>query len=306
MRPWRHRHGGGAGTATAPACWASSSPRDRTSTTYPDARRLPDRVEQAARPPRAELPETTASGGCAEQLGGNADDWSRLGEAWGGDLRAFLGEVGTRELEPAHPHARRQQVGYGRVTRRWWSPILACAARTGPARPRRLLRLLEHALARQPPDRHGARARGRDRRLASSTTVPHDLHDELEQLRDGARGLVGQPPLLRARGCSSARTRRRAAWTSGARARSAARRPALPLAPRCASSARSSTSRRLDPAALDPRLGPTSTPSASPPADAVIVNIEYPLGLAAYNILREIAEAIDRCAASTCSARRRR
>ena len=48
--------------------------------------------------------------------------------------------------------------------------------------------------------------------------------------------------------------------------------------------------RRLDPAALDPRLGVSDLAAT----DAVIVNIEYPLGLAAYNILREITEDTDR------------
>ena len=57
--------------------------------------------------------------------------------------------------------------------------------------------------------------------------------------------------------------------------------------------------------ALDSRLGPIDAERLAH-ATRVIVNIEYPLGLAAYNILREIAEAHDRCAASTCSARRRR
>ena len=50
---------------------------------------------------------------------------------------------------------------------------------------------------------------------------------------------------------------------------------------------------RLDTAALDPRLGVTDGARLAA-CDAVIVNIEYPLGLAAYNILREITEDTDR------------
>ena len=46
---------------------------------------------------------------------------------------------------------------------------------------------------------------------------------------------------------------------------------------------------RLDPAGLDPRLGDVDAERLAR-CPAVIVNIEYPLGLAAYNILREIAE----------------
>ena len=50
---------------------------------------------------------------------------------------------------------------------------------------------------------------------------------------------------------------------------------------------------RLDHAALDPRLGVTDAARLAA-TGAVIVNIEYPLGLAAYNILREITEDTDR------------
>jgi hypothetical protein len=48
----------------------------------------------------------------------------------------------------------------------------------------------------------------------------------------------------------------------------------------------------LDPRWLDPRLGDVDSERLAR-CPAVIVNIEYPLGLAAYNILREITEAHD-------------
>jgi hypothetical protein len=46
---------------------------------------------------------------------------------------------------------------------------------------------------------------------------------------------------------------------------------------------------RLDPANFDPRLGPVDAARLRS-SQAVIVNIDYPLGLAAYNILREVGE----------------
>ena len=49
----------------------------------------------------------------------------------------------------------------------------------------------------------------------------------------------------------------------------------------------------LDPSALDPRVGEVDA-EALAASDAVIVNIDYPLGVAAYNILREVA--VDRTA----------
>src|SRR5262249_41565797 len=44
----------------------------------------------------------------------------------------------------------------------------------------------------------------------------------------------------------------------------------------------------LHPESLDPRVGPVD-PDVLAASDAVIVNIDYPLGVAAYNILREVA-----------------
>jgi hypothetical protein len=49
---------------------------------------------------------------------------------------------------------------------------------------------------------------------------------------------------------------------------------------------------KLDPAGLDPRLGDIDGERLAR-TRGIIVNIEYPLGLAAYNILREIAVAHD-------------
>ena len=49
---------------------------------------------------------------------------------------------------------------------------------------------------------------------------------------------------------------------------------------------------KLDPAGLDPRLGDVDAERLAG-SDAVVVNIEYPLGLAAYNILRELTVSTD-------------
>ena len=49
---------------------------------------------------------------------------------------------------------------------------------------------------------------------------------------------------------------------------------------------------KLDPAGLDSRLGPIDAERLAR-TPGVVVNIEYPLGLAAYNILREITTAHD-------------
>ena len=83
------------------------------------------------------------------------------------------------------------------------------------------------------------------------------------------------------------------AWDRRRQARARARRHPPLLAHR---PARVSTQvmelAKLDPAGLDSRLGPIDAERLAR-SPGVVVNIEYPLGLAAYNILREITTAHD-------------
>ena len=51
---------------------------------------------------------------------------------------------------------------------------------------------------------------------------------------------------------------------------------------------------RLDPAALDPLPLDEDGLDFLRSSDAMLVNIDYPLGLAAYNILTEVAEQVGR------------
>src|SRR6476469_1829572 len=59
---------------------------------------------------------------CAETFGGAEDDWARIEEDWG-DLEAFLDEVSGRRLNLRIRMLGGSQVGYARMTRRWWGPI---------------------------------------------------------------------------------------------------------------------------------------------------------------------------------------
>ena len=63
--------------------------------------------------------------------------------------------------------------------------------------------------------------------------------------------------------------------------------------------------RRLRPDWLDPRLQMPGI-EALARSDAVILNIDYPLGMAAYLILTQVASRVAACAACTCWARRPR
>jgi hypothetical protein len=120
-------------------------------------------------------------------------------------------------------------------------------------------------------------------------TLPEDdiLRTELRAFRDGeTEGAWDNFLYFVARlyfdshGEEGREARRRSEQESGVshiRSRTALRVPAqvIPLA-------------SLKPERLDPRLGEVD-PEALAASEAVVVNIDYPLGLAAYNILREVA-----------------
>ena len=93
----------------------------------PDARRLPDRVEQAA---RAHALARLAGGrrpdpaDCAAALGGAEEDWSRLRDAWGANWGDAHARRRRAAPEPARPDARRQR----RRLRAHDAPLVAAGA----------------------------------------------------------------------------------------------------------------------------------------------------------------------------------
>ena len=182
-------------------------------------------------------------------------------------------------------------VGYARMTRRWWAPVRGALA--------------EHSLEDRPmyfvssnPHSMVNLLSGTARRREDEVTAwverdgPDDLRAELAAFRDGRTDGSWENFLyFSARDFFEAQSRRRC--RSGARRRSgrSASRTS-PRARRCASRAQVIALDSLDPRWLDPRLGDVDADKLAR-CPAVIVNIEYPLGLAAYNILREITEAHD-------------
>jgi hypothetical protein len=223
----------------------------------------------------------------AATLGGTVDDWARLRGTWGEAFPPQMREIGARRKSLRVRMLGGTQVGYARITRRWWAPV------------RR--RLADHRLEDGPiyfvsSNTHSLSnlvtglARGReDELIAYVEALPEadGLRTELEAFREGrsegswenflyftAREVIdaGGPELREWRREAEAE-----AGVEHLRTHTALRVPAqiIPLA-------------RLDSARLDPRLGQVDADrlAASP---AVIVNVDYPLGLAAYNILREIA-----------------
>jgi hypothetical protein len=229
---------------------------------------------------------------CARLLGGSVDDWSRLREAWGGEFAARLAAIADRRMSLRIRMLGGTHAGYARMTRRWWAPVNRQIAIPGlEERPVYFVSSNTHSIVNIVT----SVARDREAELVAyvESMDPDDiLRRELAAFREGrAEGSWENFLYFVARlyfathGTRGSAERRAAELASGVThlpSSTALRVPAQIV--RLAS---------LHRAGLDPRIGEVDG-NALAASDAVIVNIDYPLGVAAYNILREVA--VDRAA----------
>jgi hypothetical protein len=218
----------------------------------------------------------------ADTVGGTAEDWDRLREAWGGALAERLDDVAAREQNLRLRMLGGSNVGYARITRRWWRPVKEKLGELGVAdRPIYFVSSNLHSVVNLltgiPRTHEDEVVRWVEQ------SGPDYLREELGRFREGrtegawenflyfcARmALQPNPEEERAAGVThmSSHTALRVSTQ------------VMPIA-------------ALQPALLDPRLGEVD-PDALASAGGVIVNVEYPLGIAAYNILREITSDTD-------------
>jgi hypothetical protein len=243
------------------------------------------RVRQRAAgwpPERAPTPED-----CAQTLGGSAEDWARLREAWGDRFDERLRLIAERRMNLRVRMLGGTQVGYARMTRRWWTPVHETLAEQGLTdRPMYLVSSNTHSLVNIVT----GVAREREESLVKFVeTLPESdiLREELAGFREGRTEGSWENFLyfvarlyFDSHGEEGREARRLSEQKSGVShlpSKTALRVPAqiIPLS-------------KLHPERLDPRLGDVDA-EALEESDAVVVNIDYPLGLAAYNILREVA-----------------
>jgi hypothetical protein len=229
------------------------------------------------------------AGTLSSSLGGEKDDWIQLAEVWGENFASNLTII-TREKKSLRVRMLGgTQVGYARVTRRWWQQV------TGTIRSESLLdrpvyfvSSNSHSLA----NLLTGIARHHEPALVEMVEQrgPEDLHEELRQFRAGladgdwnnflyyaARVHTGSIATDE-RGHLRREERERGVYGVASRTSLDVAAQVIPLA-------------RLDPTNFDPRLGHVDA-AALRRSQAVIVNIDYPLGLAAYNILREVADTM--------------
>ncbi|MGH2949403.1 MAG: DUF6909 family protein [Solirubrobacteraceae bacterium] len=228
---------------------------------------------------------------CAEAFGGADADWVRIREAWG-DLAAFLDEVRERKLSLRIRMLGGSQSGYARMTRRWWAPVRAAMEEQGLGdRPVYFVSSNTHSLVNL------VTSTARADEAATVAFVeehgPEYLREELARFREG-RGEGSWENFLyfSARLFWESQPEEGEAW----RRRQAAERAVgvTHISSRTALRVSSQVIAldRLDPRGLDPRLGEVDAERLAR-CPAVVVNVEYPLGLAAYNILRELTVSTD-------------
>src|SRR3954470_12353977 len=224
---------------------------------------------------------------CAAELGGQAGDWARLKEAWGDHFAEWMAMVAGDRLTLRLRMLGGTHIGYARLTRRWWAPVREQLAHE---------ELTDRPLYFVSSNTHSI--------VNIATGVARDREDKLVRFVEG----LPESDILRAELDSFRAGESEGSWENflyfvardywdvrgeEGRAERAAAEHACGV-----THLRSSTALRVPaqimPLAkwsrdkLDPRLGSVDAEAlaASP---ATIVNIDYPLGVAAYNILREVA-----------------
>lgn len=233
------------------------------------------------------LPDAPTPADYAAACGGTADDWLQLTEVWGNPFSAHIAQIRSRPMSLRVRMLGGTQVGYARVTRRWWQQVTGMmrseSILSGPvyfvsSNSHSIANLVTGLALRESEqlvswvDRHGSRELATELARFKAGEGDGDWNNFLFYV---ARQRV------RAASDNERATVRRQEREAGVL--SVASRTALDVA------AQVIPLDRLDPAHLDARLGDVDA-TALRNSRAVIVNIDYPLGLAAYNILREVAE----------------
>jgi Family of unknown function (DUF6909) len=239
-----------------------------------------------------ELPADPEPADVAEGVGGAESDWERVREAWPDGLSAFVNEVRERRLDLRIRMLGGSQIGYARLTRRWWAPVRATLTDKGLIdRPIYFISSNPHSIVNLVTQGAGA---SEDEIVAFlESNGPDYMVEELERFRSGrTEGSWENFLYFGARLFYETQPEDGPAWERRRKHERELGVTHLSSRTGLRVSAQVIQLDKLDPEGLDSRLGPVAADRLAA-APAVIVNIEYPLGLAAYNILREIAVAHD-------------
>ncbi len=221
--------------------------------------------------------------------GATPDDWRRLREAWGDAFDANLAAIKRDECRIVLRLIGGSHLGFARNASRWWLPIAAAmeelGARDAPiyfvsSNAHSLVNVLT-GVARRIESDIVDWIRKNDPDLdteRSKLEAGHSRASRQNWLYYGARQLFDASP-------ERARLRK---WRAELEATNGVRHiPAVGTG--VDSAAQIFMLSKLDASAIDPRVGPVDE-SKLHQSGACIVNVDYPLGQAAYHILRQVAE----------------
>lgn len=216
-----------------------------------------------------------------------ADDWARLRQACGSGFWSMLRTVAAEEKDMSVGLLGGRHTSYAKLFDRWWEPVRTALATRG---------LLERPLYFVSSNLHSmvnlASGYGR-RRAGLLWAFLDELGDEEEVwLLRAARGTANAENLLYYAARLWHRHHPRAAAKHERQAEEEAR-GIVTVFPGAGADLGVQIIEvgRLDPADLDPRLADLAPGVVGSPA--VVLNVDYPLGMAAYYLLREVLEAID-------------
>ena len=212
-------------------------------------------------------------------------DWRRLELAWGDRFWRNLARAATEKKRLTLQMLGGSYVGYARTTRTWWTPIERALAERGLSdRPLYFVSSNTHSIANI---LSGTAGRRRERLIPfAEVSANPELLPELRKLQQGTtRGSWENFLYYTARQFYATHPAERVE-----RNREEEARGIISLEPEAGVDVAAQIIEldRLDPSDFDPRLralGPLE-PGAT---DAVVVNINYPLGMSAYHILEQIA-----------------
>jgi hypothetical protein len=222
--------------------------------------------------------------------GASEEDWARLRDAWGAEFASTLAAAGDRECHMTMRLVGGSHVGYARGASRWWLPIQSAIDELGLSEaPVYFVSSNVHSLVNV---LSGVARRFEDHIVDHTRRDDPELAAELERVETGqtpasrdnwlyfaARGLFDNHP-------EADRLRRERVELERERGIRHVAAPLMGLD----SAAQVVRVAGLDPVYLDPRVGVVDA-DALRRSTAAIVNIDYPLGLSAYHILRQVAEA---------------
>ena len=226
-----------------------------------------------------------------ERLGISEDDALRLLDIWG-NLAGPLRQIQAEEKSFSVRMLGGTQVGYVKATRRWWQPIEALLQAQGVRdRPIYFISSNTHSVI----NLLSGTAQRHQQEIVEHIEQGNNLElvPELRKLRQGqTRGNWDNFLYFAARAFYGPSDESQVRRTQRSKEEEERGIFFLPSRAGLDLAAQVIILDRLHAGDLDPRLGrPSEAQTKQSPA--VVININYPLGLGAYNVLREVAQSVE-------------